>query len=130
MASVDEWRREYNFLEPDDIETVFLADTSEEEHSEPVRGYQREDLYFDFDRRRPLTVRELSPELSISILDNYDFDPYSNDAFLDSEALLTEDGDEFLRIGYHDDAVYFGIDDAELPNRPDYIEAEQPRWRS
>lgn len=131
MASADDWRREYNFLAPEEIGTVFIADTSDgDNRSEPVRGYRREDLYFDFERNRPLTVRELSPQLSNAILDSYGFDPYSEDAFLDSETLLTEDGDEFLRIGYRDDAVYFGLNGSELPRRPDYLDAEKPRWRS
>lgn len=129
MASAQDWRREYNFLEPEDIGTAFLADTSEDA-SEDVTGYRREDLYFDFERKRPLTVRELSPQLSNSILDSYGFDPYSDDYFLDAEALLTEDGDEFLRIGRRDDAVYFSVGDSELPRRPDYVEVEEPRWRA
>lgn len=129
MASVDEWRREYNFLEPEDIGIAFLADTGEDD-SEWGRSRRRDELYFDFDRERPINVRELSPELSISILDNYGFDPYSNDYSLKSEALLAADGDEFLRVGYSDDAVYLGIGDAELPTQPDYLEAEKPRWRS
>jgi len=131
MASVDDWRSEYSFLEPEEIGTVFIVDTSvAENRSEPVRGYEREDLYFDFERNRPLTVRELSPELSLAILDSYGFDPYSEDPFLDSDALLTEDGDEFLRTGYRDDALYLGLNGSELPRQPDYVEVEEPRWRS
>lgn len=128
MASADEWRREYNFLNPEDIGSVFLADTSIS--GDDRRGGRKEELYFDFDRNRPLNIRELSPELSVSILDSYGFDPYSEDYFLNSEALLSEDGDEFLRVGYHDDAVYFGIGDAQLPDQPDYIQHEEPRWRN
>lgn len=128
MASVDEWRREYNFLEPEDIGVAFVADTGIDD-SEPGRGH-KEDLYFEFDRKRPVTVRELSPELSTSILDSYGFDPYSDDYFLKSEALLTEEGDEFLRIGYRDDAIYFEIGESSLPEQPEYLGSEEPRWRS
>ena len=129
MASADEWRREYDFLEPGDVTSVFIADTSTEGDTEG-RGGRKEKLYFEFDRHRPITVRELSPELSNAILDNYGIDPYSEDYFLKSETLLTEDGDEFLRIGYRDDAVYLGLNGSELPRRPDYLEAKIPRWRS
>lgn len=129
MASSDEWRREYSFLEPEDIGSAFVSDTSITEDTGEARGC-REDLYFEFDRTRPVTVRELSPALSTSILDSYGFDPYSNDYFLKSEALLTEDGDEFLRIGYQDNAVYFEIGDSSLPEQPEYLEAEEPRWRA
>lgn len=124
------WSREYNFLEPDDVGKAFRVKPGSEEMDEPVRGYDREDFYFDFPMRRKLTVRELSPELSTSILENYGFDPYSDDPFLDSEVLRTQDGDEFLRVGYRDDSVYFSLNGDSLPFDREYVEEEMPRWRS
>lgn len=124
------WSQEHSFLEPEDIGEVFIADTGSGNQTGPVRGYSREEMYFEFPMRRSLTVRELSPDLSTSILEHYGFDPYSEDPFLDSEVLSDETGDEFLRIGYRDDAVYFGLDDSSLPVEPEYIDSETPRWRS
>ncbi len=124
------WREEYSFLDEEEIGDVFVAPDIEEAGKEPVSGYRREDLYFDFDLKRPLTVRELSPELSNRILERYGFDPYSEDVMHDSEILGTGDGDEFLRVGDRDQAVYFQIGDSPLPREPEYLQRERPRWRS
>lgn len=124
------WSQEYSFLDPEDIERAFQVEPESAEMDGPTRGYNREDFYFEFPMRRRLTVRELSPDLSTSILENYGFDPYSDDPFLDSEVLRTHDGDEFLRIGYRDDSVYFSLNGASLPFEREYVEEESPRWRA
>ncbi|WEL23188.1 hypothetical protein [Candidatus Nanohalovita haloferacivicina] len=129
-VSDKKWSQEYSFLEPEDIDRAFIADTEVEGQSGPVHGFDREDIYFEFSMRRPLTVRELSPDLSTSILENYGFDPYSEDPFLDSEVVRTQEGEEFLRVGYRDNAVYFSVSGSSMPFEREYLDEESPRWRA
>lgn len=131
MTAVEkDWRQEYSFLEPEDVDMVFRSEPGPEDQKGPVFGYDREDIYFEFPMRRSITVRELSPDLSTSILDHYGFDPYSRDPFLDAEVLISQEGDEFLRIGYRDEAVYLSLENASMPFDREYLEEERPRWRA
>jgi len=113
-------------LEPEDISNVYEGVFSSCYRSSL---FSRDSLFYEgLTSVRSLQGNELSPELSVGILEEYGIDPYSSERGVDGHIMRSEEG-HVIRVGNDEEVVYMGIDEGDLPEQPDYL-SESHRWRS